>query len=917
MDPILLPDSDFRRLFPFHLRVNAEGRLTSIGHTLEKVTGLKIGILLEEGVEIERPFLTHFSFKNILELPNTLFLLRTLTEPRLRLRGEWLLPQGQSDLLFVGSAWISDTVELKELDLSMSDFSVHDPMVDVLHLIKTNEIAMNDLKEVLAQFQKQQIDLKWFSQIVTESINGVVITNQSGEIEWINRSFEKMTGYSLGESKGKKPGDFLQGPETDKNTVLYLRRQISLGQSFSCEILNYTKGGTPYWVRIAGQPLLNHEGKVEKYFAIEEDITEQKDAVLRLSWSEEKYRGIIDNMNLGLVEFDRDDHVVFCNHSYSRMTGYSLEELQGKPVTDLLKKRNFNFEPAFAHQRRHKGITDVYEVEITTKGGEAKWILVSKALMYDSQRRITGSIGILLDITGRKNLELELTRSQEIAQQSSKAKESFLVNMSHEIRTPMNVIMGMSRQLGQSLTDPRQQRIIQSIVTASDNMLVIINDVLDISKIEAGKLEIEKTGFRIRKSVEEIRQFLAFKAEEKGLRLSCDIDEDVPQILLGDPFRLNQILMNIGGNAIKFTEEGTVDINVYVERTLKHQVILRIVVEDTGIGIDSDKLEEVFESFRQESPSISRQYGGSGLGLTISRELARLMGGELRLDSLRGVGTRVVLELPFESGTESDIESPENIASDSTLLHDRKVLVVEDNIMNQVLAQSVLENYGATVSVAGSGREALDQLALSRFDIILMDIRLPGMDGLEVTRRIRRDIRLDTPVIALTANTSSQVKEAIKEAGMNDYLLKPYPEGLLIRKIKGVLKLSSPALTSTLISAPAVASKLYDTVKLEAFTVRNPDFLKRMLQLFIEETSAGFRDLKAAATRGDFTTVGDLAHRMKPSIDQLMISDLYEGVKKIEMMAKNGDPEGLLQGNITEMEGLLVRVVDQIKANEL
>jgi len=914
---ILLSNNDFRHLFPFHLLLDNNGRVLSAGSSLVKTVPLKSGDSFNTWFSIHRPYITDPTFEQIVANKDSLFIIDSKSTPSIKIRGQFYQPEGaQQQLIFIGSPWFDSLDAVNEIGLNINDFAIHDPIIDLLHILKTNEIGMNDLKEVLDRFKAQQKKLKQLSLIATETINSIIVTNRVGEIEWVNKAFEKVTGYHLQEIKGKKPGSFLQGELSDQNTIRYIGSQIRNGRDFTCELVNYTKSGKPYWIRINGQPLLDSEGNIEQFFAIEEDITEQKEAILKLSWSEEKYRGIIENMDLGLVEFDNEDNVVFCNNSFTRMTGYDLSYLTGKQLSDVLKERNPNFEPSFRVKRRHGGITDVYEIEITDRTGESKWLLVSKALLYDTQRRITGSIGIHLEITWRKRMELKLKRARQEAEESSKAKENFLVNMSHEIRTPMNVIMGMSRHLSGLIKDKKQDELLQSIISAANNLLVIINDVLDISKIEAGKLEIEKVGFRPRKFMQEAKNILSFKAEEKGISFRCELSDDVPEILVGDPFRLNQLLLNLGGNAVKFTEEGSVDCTVLLQRAQGEDVQLRFIIEDTGIGIDQDKIEEVFESFRQESNSVSRQYGGSGLGLTISRELTRLMGGSLHLESQKGLGTRVVLDLPFKIGSAQEIESPEEETEKTGQLNDVKILVVEDNLMNQSLAQSVLESYGAKTLGVSNGNDAINQLSKESFDLVLMDLRMPGMDGFETTQIMRNRLQLKTPVIALTASTRSELKHDLGKVGINDYLLKPYQEGSLIRKIMNHLGKKQLHTNEPIAREVKDSGKIYDTRKLEAFTAKNPDFLKRMLQLFIEEMTSGFRDLKAAVEQNDLVKVGDLAHRMKPGVDQLMITDLYEGVKLIEQLGKKNDPNGELPALVEAMEQLLHKAIDQIKANE-
>ncbi|MFM9027531.1 MAG: PAS domain S-box protein, partial [Bacteroidota bacterium] len=644
--------------------IGKDERISSLGVSISKWTGISEGEKFFDQFRILSPPKIENNHVGILHHLESTFVIETVREAQWKLRGRWFQPKGDDRLFFIASLHANNKETASEQGLSLSDTSLHDPLADVNPVIETNEIGLIDVKDILNRLQQQKQELNKLSVIATETSNSIVITDAKGNITWVNKSFEKMTGYPLSEIEGKKPGLFLQGKNTDKETILYLSRQIREGDSFQCEILNYQKNGTPFWVRITGQPLFDKEGNVEQYFAIEEDITGQKESMLKLVWSEQKYRGIIENMDLGLVEFDTEDNVTLSNSSFCKITGYSESELSGQPLSELLRERNSNHESMMSHRKRHRGITEVYEVEITDKSGSNKWLLVSKVLLFDTQKRITGSIGIFLDITWRKRLEEEVRHAREQAVETSKAKENFLVNMSHEIRTPMNVILGMSRHLGGIIKEEKQLRFLNSITSAAENLLVIINDVLDISKIESGKMEIEKTGFQPRTLLNDCAQLLGFKAEEKGIHLSAEIDKDVPEVLIGDRHRLHQILMNITGNAIKFTDQGSVDISAYVEKVKSEDVLVKIVVEDTGIGIDSDKLEEVFESFRQENNSISRQYGGTGLGLTISRELARLMGGDLRIDSQKGTGTRVVLELPFVIGGKSDLEDSLGISFD-------------------------------------------------------------------------------------------------------------------------------------------------------------------------------------------------------------------------------------------------------------
>ncbi|MFM2206424.1 MAG: hypothetical protein RL213_399 [Bacteroidota bacterium] len=915
--PILLKDGDFRRLFPFHILIDRDSRIISIGSSLQKSLRIGLGSPFQECFSVNRPFILQEDFDTLLENSQVLFILHSVSKPVMKLRGNWMRPEGQEELLFVGSPWFDSMQALKEQRLAISDFALHDPIIDLLHILKTNEIGMEDVKEMLEKYRRQQQELKKLSIIATESTNMVVVSNPKGEIEWVNRAFEEKTGFTLQEVQGKRPGELRGGPATDPETERDIHESIRAGKPFVHELQAYTKDGSRTWIRINGQPVFDNKGILEHYFAIEEDITEQHEAIIRLQLSEEKYRNILQNMDLGLVELDSEGRISYFNDNFIRLTGFTQEDTAGKTLDELLTLRNWNYEPSFMAKRRTHNVSELFEAELTDAAGEEKWVLISKALQYDTKQMKTGSVVILLDITWRKRMEMELERARKTAEESSRAKESFLINMSHEIRTPMNIIMGMSRHLSTFIRDEKQMRFLRSIISAADNLLVVINDVLDIAKIEAGKLEIEEIGFRLRKSMEEVRNLLRFSAQEKGLNFSIDIDSEVPDILVGDPYRLNQILMNLGGNAMKFTETGSVEISVYSDEK-NGLPLLHFVIEDTGIGIPQEKLDEVFENFRQADGSVSRKYGGSGLGLTISRQLAKLMGGDLTLDSHSGMGTRVMLTLPFRKGIEGEVRLSDPDTVYEGQLDGLRILVVEDNTMNLMLAQAVLESLGATVVLADSGSAALKKLESEpAFDVILMDIQMPGMDGIETTTKLRRELGVKTPVIALTANTSSEIRESLKGAGIDDHLLKPYKETILVSKIRQQLGKTPLPEDGSRKKDANHGGRLYDTTKLEEFSVNNPDFLRKMLQLFVEETTAGFEDLSKALAGKKYREAADLAHRMKPSFDQLMIDPLFHGIKRLEALAKEEDQSGESEKLLEELRAIHGKVVEQIRSNEL
>ncbi len=398
----------------------------------------------------------------------------------------------------------------------------------------------------------------------------------------------------------------------------------------------------------------------------------------------------------------------------------------------------------------------------------------------------------------RKGLEASEMLGQSIldkekAEQSEKFKQQFLANMSHEIRTPMNSIVGMTNLLINSELETTQKKYLNIIKKASENLLVIINDILDLSKIEAGKMEFEKIDFLVKDVVEMVFHTLQFKAEEKQLSLTYDIDKNLPAALKGDPVRLNQVLINLAGNAIKFTEKGSVNISATLMSKSGNQLIVEFAVTDTGIGIPEDQLYKIFESFSQASSDTTRKFGGTGLGLTISKQLIELQGGSIYVHSRFGKGTTFGFKIPYEQGSAE--ETGKKMINETDVSGDQlkgiRVLLVEDNQFNQMVAVDTLQELvnDILIDVAENGKEALLMLDKNDYDVILMDIQMPVMDGFETTKQIRKTFtspKNHTAIVAMTANVTKEEVDRCFEAGMDAYIAKPFVPQDLLNKIAQV-----------------------------------------------------------------------------------------------------------------------------------
>jgi len=383
-----------------------------------------------------------------------------------------------------------------------------------------------------------------------------------------------------------------------------------------------------------------------------------------------------------------------------------------------------------------------------------------------------------------------IAAEKQRAEESEKVREQFLSKMSHEIRTPLSSIMGISHILKKNEHTGEQEKYLDAIWQSSENLLVILNDILDLSRLESGKIEIEKIPFQPVSELMKLRELLKYKAEEKGIDLLCDLHPDIPKVLLGDPVRLNQILLNLTGNAIKFTEKGKIRVSIWLKEIVENKAIIECQVMDTGIGIPPDRLDKIFDSFTQADSNTTRKYGGTGLGLTISKQLLELQNGSISVKSTPGEGSIFTFQIPFEIGDENDIQTVDEPVAEKKL-KDLTILLVEDNEFNIMVVTEELKSFveGVQIDVAENGKEAVSKALSTDYDLILMDIEMLEMNGYEAARAIREmeAPKNKTPIIAMTANAMKGEIQKCFDAGMNEFISKPFAPDDLKSKVQNLV----------------------------------------------------------------------------------------------------------------------------------
>jgi PAS domain S-box-containing protein len=754
-----------------------------------------------------------------------------------------------------------------------------------------------------------------YRTIIERSSDIIYRTNSKGYFNYFNKVAERVTGYSSEELFKMHFSDLIKTSHKKDVLKFYRDQVVNRKQQTYHEFPIITKSGQEKWI---GQTVQLSELSANSYeftsFTV--DITERRSYERKILLQEEKYRNIIANMQLGLMEVDNNDVIKFVNNGFCNISGFTEKELLGKKAAETLLVGPGKEIIEQKTKERVLGVSDMYEVPVKDKFGESKWWLVSGGPNYNDDGELIGSIGIHLDITEKKKLEEELNIQRKKAEDSSKAKESFLANMSHEIRTPLNGIIGMIRELSLEELSAKQQKYVSNASVASQHLLSVLNNILDISKIEAGELKLDSNPFSLRETIKDVKSIMSIKAREKGVFFGINVRDIKNNYYLGDSARLRQILLNLIGNSIKFTDKGGVFLECMIIETNEHDQKILITIEDTGIGMDKKYLDNLFTKFSQEDLSISRKYGGTGLGMVITRELVSLMQGTIKVRSVRNEGTTVEITLVLPFASDFKIINSEESYSNKDISNTR-VLIVEDNEFNRAVAYNTLKRNGCIITEARDGQEAIKFIQDGNvFDIILMDLQMPLMDGFTATKFLINEYKLKTPIIALSANAFKSEIDACMQIGMKDYVTKPFDEKTLISTIINNVKKSvsvKEKLDLPIVTEKPNGNKLYDLKVLEDISGGDKQFMQRMIEIFIEDSQESIKIIKEALNERNLDTIYRISHKIKPMIDSLGIYGLKNEVRELERLSKNGIDSVYIDQLIESVDVGICQVVEEMK----
>lgn len=749
---------------------------------------------------------------------------------------------------------------------------------------------------------------------------GVILMDTRGRIKVFNAGAEKMLGYDVLEVVDKQTiitfhdkAELILFLCRDKKTseidFSFYAQHIASINNKNHEWTFVKKNGKTFVGQLSFKEILNENKDIIGYLAILEDITQRKRMEEELKISEEKHRLFFENSQGLMCTHNQFGEILTINEAGAKLIGYKPHEIIGKTLYDLtpqiLKSRLDSYIQTMIEKRFDTGL-----VKIKHKDGSFK-VLFFRNVKIDFENDCY-IIGNAIDVSSRIELENNMRRAKELAEKANQAKDDFLANMSHEIRTPMNAIIGFTDILLDTALNGEQKECLDAIKSAGQNLLGIINDILDFSKIQSGKLTLEMYPFSLKDLVHNTCALLKIKANEKNLALHVSIDSSIPENLHGDQVRINQILYNLIGNAIKFTESGSVTVSVQMEKDDGLNCKIKFLVRDTGIGIASDKLEAIFDRFTQASSETTRKYGGTGLGLSISKNLISIHGGELEVASKINHGSVFSFSLLFSHASEPKTYSKQRNLADVLPLGKVKVLLVEDNDLNQKLAKKVISNFNFEYYLAENGRIAVEKLRTEKFDIVLMDLQMPEMDGYQATKAIRDELKLNVPIMAMTAHSLVGEMDKCISVGMNDYISKPFKADDLYYKIVRLVNNNQSTFSA---EGDMFESKEMDGEEsvsismLKEISGGSKAFEKEIIELFIKNAKRDVEIIRKAIINQDKEIIRQKMHGLKSS---LLIFGLNQLAQELSTIENSDDPLAIAAIKISEIRRRIMNAGEEL-----
>ena len=723
--------------------------------------------------------------------------------------------------------------------------------------------------------------------LIEASLDPLVAINTEGKITDMNEALATITGLTREKLTGTDFFEYFTEPRKAREVY---REVFANGSVADSPLTIHHKNGKLTDVLFNGSVYKDNKGNVDGVVVVARDDTERQQA-------SQYARSIIEASRDPLFAINPVGKIIDVNEASIKATEKSRENIIN---TDFF---NYFTKPGKAREAYKEIFAEgfIKDFPLTIKDGKLTDVLCNGSVYKDFRGNVLGVVIVARDVTEQKRISTELIEAKVFAEMATtlaeeakdiaesakltaenamKAKQQFLSNMSHEIRTPMNAIIGFTKVVLKTELTEEQKEYLTAIKLSGDALIVLLNDILDLAKVDAGKMIFEMVPFKMALSISAMLHLFETKILEKNIKLVKEYDSNIPGVLVGDPVRLHQIILNLVSNAVKFTSKGKITVGVQMLREDRDSVTIEFSVTDTGIGIAENKIEKIFENFQQASSETSRLYGGTGLGLAIVKQLVEAQGGTVTVKSKIDEGSVFSFVLSFLK-TNSNAEPEAEYLELDKEIKNIKVLVVEDIALNQLLMKTLLNDFGFECEIAVNGKIALEKLQTATYDIILMDLQMPEMNGFEATEYIRGKINSKIPIIALTADVTTVDLAKCKTVGMNDYISKPVDERLLYSKIVGLVKKNIPVLDQKEDdSGQDKKFKCIDLGYLSRRTKSDPALMMQMIALYLEQTPPLIREMKKSLLDKDWSSLYSAVHKIIPSFSIMGISADFENMAK-------------------------------------
>lgn len=767
-----------------------------------------------------------------------------------------------------------------------------------------------------------QQESQYARSLIEASLDPLVTISTKGKITDMNQATVNITGITREKLTGTDFFEYFTEPQKAREVY---QEVFAKGSVTDSPLTLRHKNGKLTDVLFNGSVYKDDKENVLGVVIVARDVTSQK---------------LLSKYSLSLIEASLDPLVTISiegkitdmNQATADITGITREKLRGTDFFDYFtepQKARDVYQEVFA-----KGFVIDSPLTLRHREGKLTDVLFNGSVYKDDRGNVLGAVIVARDVTDQKRIATELLEAKvfaelatEIAEEAKnkaesatliaeaavKSKQQFLSNMSHEIRTPMNAIIGFTKVVLKTDLNKKQQEYLNAIKISGDALIVLINDILDLAKVDAGKMTFAQIPFKLSSSISAMLHLFETKIQEKNLELVKVYDRNIPEFLAGDPVRLHQIILNLVGNAVKFTTTGKITVSVNMLKEDSELVSIEFAIMDTGIGIPESKLENIFDDFQQATSETSRLYGGTGLGLAIVKQLVEAQRGTITVESKLGEGSTFAFILDFlKTNAKADTETDVAIETEAGIKN-RRILVVEDIVLNQLLMKTLLEDFGFQMDIANNGKIAIEKLSTRSYDIILMDLQMPEMNGFEATEYIRNTLNSQIPIIALTADVTTVDVEKCKAVGMNDYISKPIDDKLLYSKIIKFLKYQTSQKQNDL-TGSKIQSKRTNLNHLFQRTKSNREMLKEIITAYLEQTPPLIKTMKESFIEKDWNSLSAAAHKMIPSFSIMGISEDFENMtKKIQEYTRIPEHKDKIADLIMQVENVCLQACNELE----